>query len=338
MMSDYGEYEIFIYAGEDNEAICDEYISVFTNEEQESWCGPHDPNALYAYPFDATLPSWTTVNVRASAEISRRGKPNSNEDLVLVLGGHANLPMRDMLPGFPIVEYGIGYSGVFSQWKCFESHIWQHQVYGLCGSLIGTWNDTVIPNYFDPLDFLPSKEPRVLNEPYLLFLGRIVKNKGPEIAAQIADRMGLPLVVAGQGGTLSDGKVVAEEVTFSAEKLHYVGPVNATQRAGLMQNAIATLVPTLYVEPFGGVAVESMMCGTPAITTDYGAFVETVDEDWRFSTLSEAVKCVEYAAITVDRDFLRKKTAAKYGLDVIAPKYDKWFHRIMQLVRGEWAA
>jgi glycosyltransferase involved in cell wall biosynthesis len=43
-----------------------------------------------------------------------------------------------------------------------------------------------------------------------------------------------------------------------------------------MSRAKAVFVPTQYFEPFGGVAVEAQMCGTPVISSDFGVFNETV--------------------------------------------------------------
>jgi glycosyltransferase involved in cell wall biosynthesis len=40
----------------------------------------------------------------------------------------------------------------------------------------------------------------------------------------------------------------------------FVGSVDPDQRAKLMGGAIATFAPTLYVEPFGNVVIESQAC------------------------------------------------------------------------------
>ena len=53
-------------------------------------------------------------------------------------------------------------------------------------------------------------------------------------------------------------------------QLEYVGFATGAKRAELYGGAIATFVPTTYIEPFGAVAIESRMTGTPAITTDWG--------------------------------------------------------------------
>ena len=41
-----------------------------------------------------------------------------------------------------------------------------------------------------------------------------------------------------------------------------------------MKNAKALLAPTHFNEPFGGVMVEALFCGTPVITSDWGGFAE----------------------------------------------------------------
>jgi glycosyltransferase involved in cell wall biosynthesis len=146
------------------------------------------------------------------------------------------------------------------------------------------WFDTVIPNYFD-MDEFP-----IVNEgkgQYLAFLGRLIQRKGPHIASDIAKAAGLPLRVAGAGGKQVGKDIIANEVTI--KDAEYIGPVNVKERAQFLAGARALIVPTTYMEPFGGVAVEAMLCGTPVIASDAGAFTEIVKNGvsgYRFRTLT----------------------------------------------------
>jgi glycosyltransferase involved in cell wall biosynthesis len=56
----------------------------------------------------------------------------------------------------------------------------------------------------------------------------------------------------------------------------YHPAVGPEERADLLGNAKAVLIPTYYLEPFAGVNVEAQLCGTPVITSDWGVFPETV--------------------------------------------------------------
>ena len=144
--------------------------------------------------------------------------------------------------------------------------------------------------------------------------------------------------MAGAGATqVSEGLVVADEVRLEGD-VRYVGPVDVAARAELLAGATALLVPTLYVEPFGGVAVEAMLSGTPAVTSDWGAFVETVEEGvtgFRFGTLAEAVAGVALAA-QLEPAAVRARAIERYSLEAVAPEFLAWFARLATLRAGGW--
>ena len=99
-----------------------------------------------------------------------------------------------------------------------------------------------------------------------------------------------------------------------------------------MGGAHAVLVPTLYVEPFGAVAVEAQLAGTPAIATDWGAFTETVADEFRFRTMQEAVDAVKRAG-DADPEKLQASALERFSLDAVAPRYEKWFRQLDSLWR-----
>ncbi len=281
--------------------------------------------------WEPTDISWATINSRAVAEIKQRAAPH---DVILITGGTAQQPVADAFPQMLSCEWAAGYEGWASKYVCFESYAWRHYCYGKRALGDGRWFDTVIPNFFRPGDFQISE---AVSSEYLLYVGRLIERKGILAANDIAKRAGLPLVLAGSGAaSYEDGRLETLDGCV-LEDVDYRGTVGAEDRNTLMGEAVAVLVPTTYIEPFGAVAVEAQLCGTPAITTDWGAFTETVAAEYRFTTLTEAVEAVERAR-HADPEAIRASALARYSLDAVAPMYDRWFSQLSTLWADGWYA
>ena len=298
-------------------------VALLDEDDRLSLFGPDDASKPPEWPDTA---QWNLFNTRAVEAIRERAQP---DDLLLLAGGYSQKPVADALPHLTACEPGVGYKGTCTGLRAFESHAWRHHIYGRQNTQDGCWMDAVIPNYFDPADF------PFVNDgtgDYLLFLGRVVLRKGPHVAARIAQELGMKLVVAGP----RPDPTSADHVELEGD-VDYVGPVGSSERAKLLAGAAALLAPTLYIEPFGGVAVEAMLAGTPAVTSNFGAFTETVPDEYRFHTLQEGIDCVRRAFDT-DHEQLRADVIARYSLDAVAPLYDRWFRRLRSLRGDGWYA
>ena len=323
--------KVILYSSEDSDAICDEHVPLITSAERDGWFGEHDENDLGrgGFTWNSTDPWWSTMNERAITEIANRC---DKQDLLLIIAGYAQKPISDALPFLTVAEWGVGYEGIFSGFCAFESNAWMHWLYGKRDWSNGRWYDEVIPNFFDPNEFYPIDSTLGPGpDDYILYVGRLIERKGVHIAAMISERLGIPLKIAGQGGVeWGPGWVRYPEGEARAPGLEFLGPVGVERRAELMAGAIATLVPTTYIEPFGGVAVEAMMAGCPAVTTDWGAFRETVTEGvsgYRFRTLQEGCDAV-LKADKLDRRAIQQYALDNYSLDAVAPRFDTWFDRL----------
>ena len=82
-----------------------------------------------------------------------------------------------------------------------------------------------------------------------------------------------------------------------------------------MGDAVALWAPTLYCEPFGGVVVEAAMCGTPAITSDFGALQEHVIEcltGFTCRILSDFIVVLAAQFADLDRAAFASTPSARY--------------------------
>ena len=334
MMASIG-HEVYHYGAEGSQVECAEDVTIISAKEQEAYFGPHDPNALYSLDWTGTAPYWQLTNDRAAAEINKRKRPG---DFVCVIMGWMNVPLAQQVgDDVMVVEYGIGYTGTFARYRVFESYSLMHRIWGAEGGFDpdGKFQDCVIPNYFDPADY-PFKAQK---SDYYLYLGRLIQRKGIHIAVETCKRIGAKLVIAGQGCKSVEGnKIIATDGQVYEGNLEYVGCATGAKRAALYQNAIATFVSTTYVEPFGGVAVESQMAGTPVITTDFGAFPETVEHGktgFRCRTLNEFVQAAKHVG-ELDLQYIHDRAVALYSMDAVRWRYDTYFRQLQDLWGDGW--
>lgn len=325
-------HEVILYAGERNEAEVSEHVQVISRAEQEEILGPFDPNKIY--DPDWYGPAWKLANNRTVEELRARIKPR---DFICVSAGLAQKSVCDKFPNHMVVETGIGYEGTFAKYRVFESYAWMHYLAGKQGNDNVDWYDAVIPNFYDVNDFPLGTH----GGDYLLWIGRFIERKGPHIAQQIASAAKMPLILAGQGTEFDRKKKQLwgpDGTMIKGDGFEHVGPVNAVQRAKLMGGARAVIVPTTYLGPFEGVAVEAMLCGTPIITTDWGVFPEyNIDGEtgFRFRTLGEAVAGVA-ASEYIDHRHIRSYAQQRFSLEHVGILYSAYFAQLYDLWDEGW--
>jgi glycosyltransferase involved in cell wall biosynthesis len=133
----------------------------------------------------------------------------------------------------------------------------------------------VVPNPID-VDAWPFESRK---DDYLLWIGRVDPDKGPDRAIEAAAIAGLPLVIAGpvQPGRERYFREQVEPRVDGA-KVRYVGEVDCDHKAELFARARALLMPIRWPEPFGMVMIEALVCGTPVIAFPEGAVPEIVTD------------------------------------------------------------
>ena len=335
MMKSLG-HTVYHYGVEGSDVECDENIQILSLAEQEAFFGKYDPGMLYEVDWSGRAPYWLITNARAVAGINARKQKG---DFVCLIMGNINIPIAEQMDkDVMVVEYGIGYNGTFAQYRVFESYAHMHKIWGAQGGYDpdGKFYDAVIPNYLNPNDYPLQVE----KQDYYLYLGRLIKRKGIHIAVETCKQLGVKLKIAGQGCTKVEGNKIfcSDGEVYEGDNLEYVGFATGNKRASLYQNAIATFVPTTYIEPFGAVAIESQMAGTPAITTDFGAFPETVEHGvtgFRCHTLNEFVQAAK-AAPSLDPAHINARSIERYAMDRIRWRYQTYFTNLLDLWDGGW--
>lgn len=133
----------------------------------------------------------------------------------------------------------------------------------------------VIHHGLSPARYPPSLE----RGDYLAHIGRYAPEKGTHLAIEIARAASLPLKLAGRPHA-ADQPYFEREVAprLGAPGVREFGEANQEAKVALLRGARALVCPLQWEEPFGLIAVEAMLCGTPVLGFRRGAFPELIDE------------------------------------------------------------
>lgn len=159
---------------------------------------------------------------------------------------------------------------------------------------------------------------------YLLFVGRISPEKGPERAINIARRCGIPLKIAAKIDP-SDRKFYEREVKplLDDPLIEYLGPVDEREKRALMKDALALLLPIRWNEPFGLVFIEALACGLPVLTCPRGSTPEIL-RDGVTGFMAETDEELAAAALRVSeisRAGCRRWAERRFGAQRMAERY-----------------
>jgi glycosyltransferase involved in cell wall biosynthesis len=177
--------------------------------------------------------------------------------------------------------------------------------------------EAVVHHGLDPARFAVADD-----QGYLLFLGRYDRCKGPDLALEVAERAGLPLVMAGAPHDLEYWKELKPRLARS--NALEVGPVGGRSKAALIARARAVLFPIRWDEPFGLVMIEAMLSGVPVIGLARGSVSEVIENGVTgvcCASVSEMVGAARGAEAMFDRSRVRAAAQQRWSASRMADEY-----------------
>ena len=150
-----------------------------------------------------------------------------------------------------------------------------------------TWSDsTIIGNPYRQENFKILTN--IERDRNFIFVGRLVSDKGAELAIRAVKKItelsksspepAKPtLTIVGNGPELSSLKELAEQENISAQ-VEFTGSLSGQALVQKLNQHSILIVPSLWEEPFGVVALEGIACGCTAIVSDGGGLPEAVGQ------------------------------------------------------------
>jgi len=144
-----------------------------------------------------------------------------------------------------------------------------------------------IPNGVDLTPFAAQEarpanwDPAIRPGEYVLYLGRLKQRKGVDVlleaVALATPTPGVQLVVAGDGEERQDLEALTARWGLQ-HRVRFVSAVFGAEKTYLLQNALATVVPSRLPDAFPLVVLESFAAGVPVVGTRVPGLEDLIEE------------------------------------------------------------
>jgi glycosyltransferase involved in cell wall biosynthesis len=180
----------------------------------------------------------------------------------------------------------------------------------------------------DRYKFYPQPD----SSPYLAFLGRVSPEKGTHLAIEIAKRSGWHLKMAGKVDPV-DVEYFEQMVKphIDGNQIEFLGEANHEQKSILLGNAVATLSPITWREPFGLVTIESMVTGTPVIAMSLGSVPEIITHGETGFLCHSIEECIEAIprALELSRQGCREHVLRNFTVQRMVDGYEAVYQKLL---------
>lgn len=206
---------------------------------------------------------------------------------------------------------------------------------GLVGSTLPL---EVIPNFLphDINEHRDVSDPRLMQLPaddYLLFVGDLSREKGIEVLLRAYGDLknAPPLVLV--------GRKCADTPTTFPSNVVVLNSVPHSVVTEVRRRSILALVPSVWMEPFGIVAIEAMASGRPVIASRIAGLADIVDHEETgllvapgdSDALRQAIeRLLDDPVLREDMGVAAKRRANGYQASVVIPRIEQAYQRVIE--------
>lgn len=166
---------------------------------------------------------------------------------------------------------------------------------------------------------------------YLVFVGRVSREKGLETAVEVARRARLPLKIAAKIDPVDRQYFETSVRPLLGDPLvEFLGEIDDARKNTLLGGAQAMIFPVRWPEPFGLAMVEALATGTPVVAARAGAVEEIISHGktgFVCDSAEEMVLGVKWAA-DLDRAYCRWNVERRFSVKAMVDGYEAAYQRV----------